>query len=301
VTVAIDADGQMDPTQMSALIDAVAEGVADYAKGNRLADDVDREAMPPFRRVGNWMLTYLTKLSSGYWDLMDPQNGYTAISGDALDAIDVASLSAGHEYTNDLLVRLRVADMSVADVPIPAVYADEDSTIDYVEFIPTTSMTLARGFLWRLDRTYVPGPATVAAPTRTAGGDSRTVVAATDGGTAGSDVTVKPGRARGPVDPDRTDATTDPDRTGTATGPGGRDSVVESEQTDVPSESGRTDRAIESGRTDRAIESGRTGEASDGQGTSLSSLVAAFLGGALLAWLAFTGRDPETATEEDPK
>ncbi|WP_123535416.1 glycosyltransferase family 2 protein [Halosimplex salinum] len=156
VTVTMDADGQMDPELMSALVDPVADGRADYAKGNRLADPEDRRAMPPFRRFGNWLLTYLTKIASGYWGVMDPQNGYTAISGDALAAVDVESLPDGHDYPNDLLVRLQVADRSVADVAMPAVYDDEESTIDYVEFVPATSLTLLRGVCWRIGRALVP-------------------------------------------------------------------------------------------------------------------------------------------------
>jgi len=155
VTVTLDADGQMDPEQMASLVEPVAAGRADYAKGNRLAAE-GREQMPPFRRLGNWLLTFLTKVASGYWDLMDPQNGYTAISGEALEAVDLEALPDGHDYPNDLLVRLQLADLSVADVTMPPVYGDEESTIDYVEFIPKTSTTLFSGFLWRLERTYVP-------------------------------------------------------------------------------------------------------------------------------------------------
>ena len=157
VTVTIDADGQMDPTMMPALVDPVADGRADYAKGNRLAEAEDRREMPPFRRFGNLLLTYLTKVASGYWGVMDPQNGYTAISGDALAAVDVASIPDGHDYPNDLLVRLQLADMAVADVAMPAVYDDEESTIDYVEFVPTTSLTLFRGFCRRAGHAVTPG------------------------------------------------------------------------------------------------------------------------------------------------
>ena len=155
VTVAMDADGQMDPDRMTALLDPIVDGTADYAKGNRLCDSEYRAAMPPFRQFGNWLLTLLTKVASGYWKTMDPQNGYTAISGRALEALDLEALPDGHDYTNDILVRLNVADLRVADVAMPAVYGEEESSIAYSRFVPATSATLLRSFLWRLRQRYL--------------------------------------------------------------------------------------------------------------------------------------------------
>ncbi|MCU4974131.1 glycosyltransferase family 2 protein [Halobacteria archaeon AArc-m2/3/4] len=154
VAVAMDADGQMDPAQLPALLDPIVEGVADYAKGNRLATRDDWREMPPFRLFGNLLLTGLTKASSGYWRLQDPQNGYTAMSQRALSELDLAAIPDDHDYTNDLLVRLNAAGLRVADVAMPAVYGDEESTIEFGTFVRTTSVTLARGFLWRLQWTY---------------------------------------------------------------------------------------------------------------------------------------------------
>ena len=150
VTVTMDADGQMDPDQLPSLLDPIVEGEADYAKGNRLATTADRRAMPPFRLFGNWLLTQLTRVASGYWHLQDPQNGYTAITHEALSAIDVEDLPDDHDYPNDLLVRLHVAGMRVADVSMPAVYGDEESTIRYRTFVPRTSVTLLGGFFRRM-------------------------------------------------------------------------------------------------------------------------------------------------------
>ncbi|AGB39582.1 glycosyltransferase family 2 protein [Natronococcus occultus] len=150
IVVTIDADGQMDPEQLPSLLDPIVEDVADYTKGNRLADPKSRREMPPFRLFGNWLLTQLTKIASGYWTLQDPQNGYTAISQEALAAVDVESLPDDHEYPNDLLVRLNIAGMRIADVSMPAVYDDEESTIEYERFVPITSVTLLQGFLRRM-------------------------------------------------------------------------------------------------------------------------------------------------------
>lgn len=152
ITVTIDADGQMDPKQMADLLDPIVEGRAAYAKGNRLAGSRVQAEMPRFRLLGNWLLTLLTRPASGYWRLRDPQNGYTAISREALSAIDLDALPDHHDYPNDLLARLNVVGATVADVPMSAVYGDEESTIDFATFVPRTSKTLLRAFVRRLLR-----------------------------------------------------------------------------------------------------------------------------------------------------
>ena len=154
-TVTVDADGQMDLSQMTRLLDPLVEDEADYAKGNRLLSREYRAAMPRFRFVGNAILSFLTKVASGYWKTMDPQNGYTAISGDALAAIDLENLYEYYGYCNDLLVKLNVRGMRVADVAMPAVYGDEESSITYSEYVPKVSTMLLRNFLWRLQTKYL--------------------------------------------------------------------------------------------------------------------------------------------------
>ncbi|WP_436347804.1 glycosyltransferase family 2 protein [Natronorubrum sp. FCH18a] len=154
-TVTVDADGQMDLSRMPRLLDPIVEGEADYAKGNRLLSKEYRAAMPRFRFVGNAILTFLTKIASGYWKTMDPQNGYTAISNDALEAIDLENLYEYYGYCNDLLVKLNVQDVRVADVAMPAVYGDEESSIQYSSYIPKVSTMLLQNFLWRLKTKYL--------------------------------------------------------------------------------------------------------------------------------------------------
>jgi len=157
VTATIDGDGQMDPRALSTVVAPVVEGTADYAKGNRLVGASERGDMPAFRWVGNWLLTGLTKVASGYWGLRDPQNGYTAISHDALAAIDVEDVYEYYGYCNDVLVRLNAAEQRVADVPMPAAYGDEESAISYHEYVPRVSSMLARTFRWRLRVKYLDG------------------------------------------------------------------------------------------------------------------------------------------------
>jgi len=155
VTAVMGGDGQMRPEALELIVEPVATGRADYAKGNRLLDEQFHEDMPRFRYVGNRILTLLTKIASGYWNVGDPQNGYTAISLEALERVEIEEMYEFYGYCNDLLVKLNVAGMRVVDVPRQAVYDDEESHIDYRTYIPKVSGMLARNALWRVWAKYV--------------------------------------------------------------------------------------------------------------------------------------------------
>lgn len=155
VTATVDGDGQMDLSQMTKLLDPIVDGRADYAKGNRLLYQEYRKDMPKFRFIGNSILTLLTKISSGYWKTMDPQNGYTAISKYALENVGVESMYEYYGYCNDLLVKLNAKGMRVADVAMPAVYGEEESSIQYSTYIRKVSVMLLQNFLWRLKIKYL--------------------------------------------------------------------------------------------------------------------------------------------------
>lgn len=155
VVAVMGGDDQMDPSYLDAIVEPIAEGRADYAKGNRLLLSETRRTVPGFRTFGNVLLSSLTKIASGYWDIGDSQNGYAAISREALETIDIEELYEFYGYCNDLLVRLNVAEMVVVDVPVPIRYEDETSTIEYRTYVPRVSSMLFRNFLWRLKQRYV--------------------------------------------------------------------------------------------------------------------------------------------------
>ncbi|MWV40037.1 glycosyltransferase family 2 protein [Natrialba sp. INN-245] len=155
VTATVDGDGQMDLSQLPKLLDPIVEGEADYAKGNRLLYKEFRNEMPAFRFFGNSILTFLTKIASGYWKTMDPQNGYTAISGYALENVGIQGMYEYYGYCNDILVKLNAKGMRVADVAMPAVYGDEESSITYRTYIRKVSWMLLKNFLWRLKVKYL--------------------------------------------------------------------------------------------------------------------------------------------------
>ncbi|TMT86888.1 glycosyltransferase family 2 protein [Haloterrigena sp. H1] len=155
VVAVMNGDGQMDPAILDRIIDPVVTGEADYAKGNRLLHADDRDGMSTFRFVGNAMLTGLSKFATGYWSLGDPQNGYTAISSEAIERLDLKEITDRYGFLNHLLTHLNVAGCQVTDVPMSAIYGDEDSSITYGSFIRFVSLLLLRSFYWRLKTQYV--------------------------------------------------------------------------------------------------------------------------------------------------
>lgn len=155
VVAVLNGDGQMDPDILDRIIDPVATGEADYAKGNRLLTAEDRDGMSTFRFVGNAMLTGLSKFATGYWTIGDPQNGYTAISREAIESLDLESITDQYGFLNHILTHLNVDDRRVADVAMSAIYGDEESSIRYTTFVRFVSLLLLRSFCWRLERQYV--------------------------------------------------------------------------------------------------------------------------------------------------
>ena len=155
ITAVINGDGQMDPGILSRFVDPIASGTADYVKGNRLYTGGHAEEMSTWRLSGNAILTFLTKITSGYWKMNDPQNGYTAISLNALRRIDISSLYDDYGFLNDLLVHLNVHNLRIADVEMKAKYGQEESGIKYHQFVPKLSFLLLSRFLWRLKHKYI--------------------------------------------------------------------------------------------------------------------------------------------------
>ena len=154
IVVKLDGDGQMSPNQIENLIMPIIRGEADYTKGNRLSRPELHYSMPRFRLFGNRMLTLLTRIASGYWHINDSQNGFTAISREALQAIK-PSLYPYYGYLNDLLVQLNVHHFKTLDVPMPAKYGGERSSIRLNKYVPKLSWLLLISFLWRLKMKFL--------------------------------------------------------------------------------------------------------------------------------------------------
>lgn len=127
IMVKMDGDGQMDADALPLLIAPILRGEADYTKGNRFYDLTQIGQMPGLRIFGNAALSFMTKISSGYWDLFDPTNGYTALHARLLPRLPLDKISRRYFFETDVLFRLNIVRAVVADVPMDARYGNETS------------------------------------------------------------------------------------------------------------------------------------------------------------------------------
>jgi glycosyltransferase involved in cell wall biosynthesis len=155
IVVKMDADGQMDPDYLSHLLDALIDEGYDYSKGNRFLASESLVFMPKHRIFGNVVLTFLTKLASGYWHIFDPQNGYTAIKAEALRVLDLSRIHQRFFFENDMLVHLNFFGRRVKDVAIPARYGEEESHLNVVGISFTFPMLLVQRFFRRIYQKYI--------------------------------------------------------------------------------------------------------------------------------------------------
>ena len=129
IIVKLDGDGQMDPALIPKLLKPLKECQADYTKGSRFFSLGDLESMPNMRLFGNALLSFVNKVSSGYWNIMDPTNGYTAIHRTALSRLPLSKLSRRYFFESDMLFRLGTVRAVVRDIPMRAIYDDEESNL----------------------------------------------------------------------------------------------------------------------------------------------------------------------------
>lgn len=129
VVVKIDGDGQMDAGLIPEFVAPLINGEADYTKGNRFYDLDALGSMPRVRLLGNAMLSLMAKLSTGYWDLFDPTNGFTAIHTDVLRKLALSKISTRYFFETDMLFRLNILRAVVVDIPMEARYGSEVSNL----------------------------------------------------------------------------------------------------------------------------------------------------------------------------
>lgn len=136
ILVKVDGDGQMDPRMIPSLVQAIANGEADYTKGNRFHQFQSFVGMPAMRITGNMLLSFASKLSSGYWNIFDPTNGFTAIHAKVAAQLPIDKISKGFFFESDMLFRLGLMRAVVKDVPMQAKYGTEKSAISIPKIIP---------------------------------------------------------------------------------------------------------------------------------------------------------------------
>ncbi|OOG37404.1 glycosyltransferase family 2 protein [Rhodanobacter sp. C05] len=152
--VKLDGDGQMDPALISRLANPLLQGRADYVKGNRFYRVADVSGMPTVRLLGNGVLSFLTKLSSGYWQLFDPTNGFTAIHRSLLTELNFERIAKRYFFESDLLYHLNQLRAVVAEMPMSASYADEPSSLRPMRMVVPFLRGNIRNFCRRLIYSY---------------------------------------------------------------------------------------------------------------------------------------------------
>jgi glycosyltransferase involved in cell wall biosynthesis len=156
VTAVMAGDGQMNPMDLTNILEPVAKGTVDYTKGNRLFQGDAWHMIPHYRYLGNSFLSLLTKIASGYWHIADSQTGYTAISLSVLKKLDLDSIYKRYGMPNDVLIKLNQYDFRVKDVHVRPVYGiGEKSGMKLTRVIPKISWLLFKGFWKRLFFKYV--------------------------------------------------------------------------------------------------------------------------------------------------
>lgn len=154
IIVKIDGDGQMDPTLIKKFIAPIMCGEADYTKGNRFFNLENISAMPKIRLIGNAALSFITKISSGYWDLFDPTNGYTALHTDLIKHLPLEKISKRYFFESDMLFRLNTLKAVVVDIPMDAKYEDEVSNLKIRKIIGDFLFKHTRNFFKRVFYNY---------------------------------------------------------------------------------------------------------------------------------------------------
>lgn len=152
IMVKLDGDGQMDPTLLLQFVEPIRRGDADYTKGNRFFDLREIGQMPLLRRVGNLGLSFMAKASTGYWDIFDPTNGYTAIHSGVASRLPMDGISRRYFFETDMLFRLNTFRATVVDVPMDCRYGNEVSNLKvskvFTEFFYKHLVNLTKRLLY---------------------------------------------------------------------------------------------------------------------------------------------------------
>ena len=152
--VKVDGDGQMDPALIKKFALPIIEGRADYTKGNRFYDLSEINNMPGIRIFGNSILSFMSKISTGYWTIFDPTNGYTAIHAKIAEHLPFEKISNRYFFETDMLFRLNILRAKIIDIPMNAVYHDEESNLKISKILGEFLLKHLMNFLKRIFYNY---------------------------------------------------------------------------------------------------------------------------------------------------
>ena len=122
ITVKIDGDNQMNPMEIKNLLNPIIYKNYGYTKGNRFINNNEIQNYPRARFYGNIFLSFISKLSSGYWDIFDPINGFTAIKVDILKKINLEKIDDRYFFETDMLFNLYFDNVKIKDIPVEIKY-----------------------------------------------------------------------------------------------------------------------------------------------------------------------------------
>lgn len=154
IFVKVDSDGQMDPNQIHRLLSPIIAREANYTKGNRFLHTKQLKAMPALRRTGNFVMSFLSKVATGFWNIFDPTNGFTALSRQALELIDLDQLDEGYYFETSLLEALYLVRAPIKDVSMHAVYKGEKSYLSESKVLFQFPIKMIATFFNRIHLTY---------------------------------------------------------------------------------------------------------------------------------------------------
>lgn len=154
IIVKIDGDGQMNPALIPQFVQPILSGQADYTKGNRFFDVEGLVQMPILRLYGNAALSFLSKLATGYWNLFDPANGYTAIHARVVEILPLPKISRGFFFESDMLFRLNTTGAVIVEIPLEAQYGDEVSNLYIRRIVGEFAVKHGRNFAKRISYNY---------------------------------------------------------------------------------------------------------------------------------------------------
>lgn len=154
IAVKLDGDGQMDPRLLPQFVEPIAHSRADYTKGNRFFSPQSLADMPRGRLLGNAVLSFVSKFSTGYWDVFDPTNGYLAIDLRLLPFMETQKIARRYFFETDMLFRLNLLSARVVDIPMRAIYADEVSNLSFSKEASRFARGHSKNFLKRIWYNY---------------------------------------------------------------------------------------------------------------------------------------------------
>ncbi len=155
LVVTMAGDAQCNPLYISKMIDTLVENNLDYVKANRFFHLDELQQMPALRRIGNTIITILTKFSTGYYNIFDSQNGYGVFKRKTLETLPFNTIGRRYDYENTLLIALSIMNAKVRDEPVPAIYGEETSTIPVFKTTMRALRVVWRGFWKRIYYKYV--------------------------------------------------------------------------------------------------------------------------------------------------